>query len=51
MRQQLETRFHLLENLRLEVEKLQLQIQRHEIQALVLEIGEITRLEYLHSGI
>lgn len=51
VRQQLETRFHLLENLRLEVEKLQLQIQRHEIQALVLEIGEITRLEYLHSGI
>ena len=51
VRQQLETRFHLLENLRLEIEKLQLQIQRHAIQALMLEIGEITRLEYLHSGI
>jgi len=51
VRQQLETRFYLLENLRLEVEKLQLQIQRHAIQALMLEIGEITRLEYLHSGI
>lgn len=51
VRQQLETRFYLLENLRLEVEKLQLQIQRHAIQALMLEIGDITRLEYLHSGI
>ncbi len=51
VREQLETRFHLLENLRLEAEKLQLQIQRHVIQALMLEIGEITRLEYLHSGI
>jgi len=51
VRQQLETRFHLLENLRLEIEKLQLQIQRQAIQALMLEIGEITRLEYLHSGI
>ncbi len=51
VRQQLETRLHLLENLRLEVEKQQLQIQRHSIQALMLEIGEITRLEYLQSGI
>jgi outer membrane protein TolC len=51
VRQQLETRFYLLENLRLGVAKLELQIQRHAIQALMLEIGEITRLEYLHSGI
>lgn len=51
VREQLETRFHLLENLRLEGEKLQLQIHRHSIQALMLEIGEITRLEYLESGI
>ena len=40
-----------VENLRLEVEKQGLQIQRHSIQALMLEIGEITRLEYLQSGI
>jgi outer membrane protein TolC len=49
--QQLERRSSLLDTLRLEEKRLELQAQRRSIEALMLEIGEITRLEYLESGI
>jgi outer membrane protein TolC len=49
--QQLKTRSFLLDSLRLEEKKIDLQEQRRSIEALMLEIGEITRLEYLQSGI
>jgi len=49
--QQLKRRSFLLDTLRLEEKKLKLQEQRGSIEALMLEIGEITRLEYLQGGI
>ena len=49
--QQIHKRSFLLETLRLEEKKLELQAQKRSIEALMLEIGEITRLEYLESGI
>jgi outer membrane protein TolC len=49
--QQLKGRSFLLDTLRLEAERLALQAERRSIEALMLEIGEITRLEYLQSGI
>lgn len=49
--QQLKRRSFLMDTLRLEDKKLKLQAQRRSIEALMLEIGEITRLEYLQSGI
>jgi len=49
--QQLKGRSFLLDTLRLEEERLALQAQRRSIETLMLEIGEITRLEYLQSGI
>jgi outer membrane protein TolC len=49
--QQLKGRSFLLDTLRLGEKRLELQAQRLVIEALMLEIGEITRLEYLESGI
>ncbi len=49
--QQIQKRSFLLETLHLEEKKLELQAQKRSIEALMLEIGEITRLEYLESGI
>lgn len=49
--QQLEGRSFLLDALRVADKRLELQTQRLAIEALMLEIGEITRLEYLESGI
>jgi len=49
--QQLEGRSFLLDALRVGDKRLELQTQRLSIEALMLEIGEITRLEYLESGI
>jgi outer membrane protein TolC len=51
IQQQIRRRSFFLETLRLEEKKLELQAQRRSIEALMLEIGEITRLEYLESGI
>ncbi|MBN2554002.1 MAG: TolC family protein [Spirochaetales bacterium] len=48
---QLEKRSSLLENLHLEEHRIELQEQRLSIEELMLEIGELTRLEYLESGI
>jgi outer membrane protein TolC len=49
--QQLKKRTFLLDTLLLEEKKLDLQEQRRSIEALMLELGEITRLEHLESGI
>ena len=49
--QQLEGRTFILDALRVGEKRLELQTQRFSIEALMLEIGEITRLEYLESGI
>jgi outer membrane protein TolC len=51
VRQEFKTRSYLLDDIRLERRRLDLMTRRQEIQALMLEIGEITRLEYLQSGI
>jgi outer membrane protein TolC len=51
VRQQLKRRTFVLENLGLEEQRLDLQAQRHSIEAIMLEVGEMTRLEYLQSGI
>jgi len=48
---QFDSRNYLLENLLLEARRLQLQQRRHEIEAVMLDIGEITRVEFLQSGI
>jgi outer membrane protein TolC len=49
--QQLKGRSFLLDAILLGENRLELQEQRLSIEALMLDIGEITRLEYLESGI
>jgi outer membrane protein TolC len=49
--QQLKGRSFLLDAIRLGEKRLELEEQRLSIEALMLDIGEITRLEYLESGI
>ena len=49
--QQLEGRTFLLDALRVGEKRLELQTQRFSIEALMLEIGEITRLEHVESGV
>ena len=49
--QQLKARAFLLDAIRLEEKRFALQEQRRSIEAVMLEIGEITRLEYLQSGV
>lgn len=47
----LERRLNVLDSLRLEERRLVLQERRRTIEALMLEVGEITRLRYLQNGI
>jgi hypothetical protein len=49
--QRLERRAFLLDTLLLGEKRLRLQDRRRDLQTLMLEIGEITRLEYLQDGI
>ncbi len=51
IRQQLQLRKHLIETLKLMKEKLDLEQRRHSIQAWKLEIGDITRLEFVQHDI
>jgi hypothetical protein len=49
--QQLEGRAFILDAIQVGEKRLELKKQRLSIEALMLEIGDITRLEYLESGI
>jgi outer membrane protein TolC len=51
VRRQLKQRRFVLDTLLLEQKKIDLQSRRIAIEALMLEVGEITRLEYLQSAI
>jgi hypothetical protein len=51
VRRQLKQRHFVLDTLLLEQKRIDLQSRRTSIEALMLEVGEITRLEYLQSAI
>jgi outer membrane protein TolC len=51
VRQQYRSRCRALDILRLEERRLELQARRYAIEALMLEMGETTRLEHLQSGV
>jgi outer membrane protein TolC len=51
VRQQYRSRCRALDILRLEESRLELQARRYTIEAIMLEMGETTRLQYLQSGV